>query len=85
MYLNKTIKLILVIFVLKNLITLTVSLRCSEKYKEATSFVPQISSESYHFKSFVHDEGYLFYKLYFSFFFSVHLFILDFLKFNVFF
>ena len=53
-------KLFFVCFALLNVITLTDSLKCSEKYKEANSFVPQISSGSYHLKTLVHDEGYFY-------------------------
>ena len=66
------IKLILVCFALKNLITLIVSLKCSEKYKEATSFVPQISVGSYRLKTYVYNKGYLFKKIKCIFFFGVH-------------
>ena len=60
MYLNKMIKLIFVCFALMNMITLIVTLKCSEEYKEANSFVPQISSGSYKFKGYVYSRGYLF-------------------------
>ena len=60
MYLNKMIKLIFVCFALLNMITLTVSLECSEKYKETNSFVPQISFGSYQFQALAFYKGYLF-------------------------
>ena len=54
------IKFVFVWLALKNLITLTVSLKCSEEYKEVNSFVPQISSGSYQFQGYAYYKGYLF-------------------------
>ena len=53
-------KFIFICFWLLNITALTVSLKCSEKYKEANSVVPQINFGSYQFQAFVYYEGYLF-------------------------
>ena len=54
------VKFVFIYFALLNISTLTVTLKCSEKYKEANSVVPQISFGSYQFQAFVYYKGYLF-------------------------